>query len=456
MPVKTLQIHIGGVGYGDVVAHLISGKCGSVAAFGDGNTQFCSLIVGVELDDLSGVFQRHIKHLGRDLPIGGSGHLTDLIAGQRQGLAGRHTTGIGGDIVHDLAAAGIDDLIDSALERSAGGGACDLVVLAGILVNLDLACDGLVLPFDLHGPACTDIDCLHLGVHIVALIFQLADVVAAGLGEAGDIYPAVLVRFILADGGLVAVIEQEGDAVDALAGVAVDLMDQNTGQALVLNGESGSFAVLHLEVVGRTIQLKAICTLDLNSVVVAILQRQEGAAIFIGGHGIHKAVIRAADLELHIGDAFGLLIGIDLDDLNAADGIVVEIQALRVVGVHNHGLAAGLLMDGVARDALHLSHHDGAGDAGNLDLAVFIGPVQTVGGKLSAICINHTTISIGDLELNAFQRLLGHGILLVDDETALGLVAELQSDRLTGLDAGSLRRIIQNVGIVLGTGFLDN
>ena len=113
-------------------------------------------------------------------------------------------------------------------------------------------------------------------------------------------------------------------------------------------------------------------------------------------------------------------------------------------------------MDGVARDALHLSRHDGAGDAGNLDLAVFIGPVQTVGGKLSAICINHTTISIGDLELNAFQRLLGHGILLVDDETALGLVAELQSDRLTGLDAGSLRRIIQNVGIVLGTGFLDN
>ena len=67
-----------------------------------------------------------------------------------------------------------------------------------------------------------------------------------------DRYPAVLVRFILADGGLVAVIEQEGDAVDALAGVAVDLMDQNTGQALVLNGESGSFAVLHLEVVGRT------------------------------------------------------------------------------------------------------------------------------------------------------------------------------------------------------------
>ena len=207
---------------------------------------------------------------------------------------------------------------------------------------------------------------------------------------------------------------------------------------------------------GRTIQLKAICTLDLNSVVVAILQRQECTAGLVGGHGIHKAIVRTADLELHIGDALGLLVCIDLDDLHSADGIVVEIQRLRVIGVHHNSLAAGFLVDGVARDALHLSRHDGAGDAGNLDLAVFICPVQTVGGKLSAICINHTTISIGDLELNAFQRLLGHGILLVDDETALGLVAELQSDRLTGLDAGSLRRIIQNVGIVLGTGFLDN
>ena len=50
----------------------------------------------------------------------------------------------------------------------------------------------------------------------------------------------------------------------------------------------------------------------------------------------------------------------------------------------------------------------------------------------------------------------GHAIREVAEHAALGLVAELQSDRLTGLDAGSLRRIIQNLGIVLGTGFLDN
>lgn len=142
---------------------------------------------------------------------------------------------------------------------------------------------------------------------------------------------------------------------------------------------------------------------------------------------IHKAVIRTADLELHIGDALGLLIGIDLDDLNAADGIVVEIQALRVVGVHNHSLGAGLLMDGVARDTLHLRHDDGAGDPIDLDDALLVGPVQPVGGELTAIGINHTTVSVGDLELDTLQRGLRYGILLVDDETAERLVEELQN-----------------------------
>ena len=34
-------------------------------------------------------------------------------------------------------------------------------------------------------------------------------------------------------------------------------------------------------------------------------------------------MVRTADLELHIGDALGLLVCIDLDDLHSADGIVV-------------------------------------------------------------------------------------------------------------------------------------
>ncbi len=120
MPEETLQIHIGGVGNGDVVSHLISGQHRSVAALCDGNAQFSRLIIGGELNDLTGILQSYIKHLGGYLPIGGRGNLTNLIAGQRQGLTGSYAAGIGGNVVYNLAAAGIDDLIDSALQGVPG------------------------------------------------------------------------------------------------------------------------------------------------------------------------------------------------------------------------------------------------------------------------------------------------------------------------------------------------
>lgn len=80
-----------------------------------------------------------------------AGHFDDLIPAQRQGLGSGHVPGVRGDVVHHFAAAGLADLIHSALERSAGGCAGDLVVLSGELVDLELACDGHVLPGDLNG-----------------------------------------------------------------------------------------------------------------------------------------------------------------------------------------------------------------------------------------------------------------------------------------------------------------
>ena len=445
VPVEGLQRHIAGVRHRNVITHLAAGHDLGIAPLGDGHAQRRGLVVGGELDDLACVFQRHVMDGGIELPVRGSLDFTNLVASQGQGFTGGHPTGIGSDVIHDFAAAGIDDLKDRTCQRRAGCSARDLVILGSILVNLDLAGDGFVLPFDFDSLASSDIDRLHLGVHIVALILQFTNIVAAGLGQASDIHPAVLVRFILADGVLITVVEQEGHAIDALARGAVDLMDQNAGQGLILNGERGGLAVLHLEIMRRVVQFKSIRTFDFNGIVVAIFQREEGTAIFIGGHRIHKAVIRTTDLELHIGDALGLFVGIDFDDLNAADGIIVEIQALRVVGVHNHSLGAGLLMDGVARDTLHLRHDDGAGDPIDLDDALLVGPVQPVGGELTAIGINHTTVSVGDLELDTLQRGLRYGILLVDDETAERLVEELQNIGLVVLDLNGLGCIVQQV-----------
>ena len=106
-----------------------------------------------------------------ELPIGRRCDLTDLIAGQRQRLAGRNAPGVRRDVVHHLAAAGIDDLINSALERGACGGAGDLVILRRVLVNLDLARDSGIFPFDLHGLARRDIDGLN-GLLICSLKYR--------------------------------------------------------------------------------------------------------------------------------------------------------------------------------------------------------------------------------------------------------------------------------------------
>jgi len=150
-----------------------------------------------------------------------------------------------------------------------------------------------------------------------------------------------------------------------------------------------------------------------------------------------------------------VVILVDLDDLHAANRRVVEVKRLCVIGIDYHGLRAGVFVDGVAGDRLYLRHHHGSGNAGEGDLALLIRPVQAGGGQRAALSIYIGTVGIDDFELNALQRLLCDGILLDDDEVALGLVAELYRDNFIGLDLDGLRRIVENVAH-LRTGFLDD
>ena len=84
------------------------------------------------------------------------------------------------------------------------------VVLSGGLGHLDLAGDGSILP--LHGGrlACGDIDRLHLGVHQIALVLQLFEVIPSGGGQVLDINVTRIIRGVLPDGLVAAVVEQEG------------------------------------------------------------------------------------------------------------------------------------------------------------------------------------------------------------------------------------------------------
>ena len=150
-----------------------------------------------------------------------------------------------------------------------------------------------------------------------------------------------------------------------------------------------------------------------------------------------------------------MVILVDLDDLHAANRRVVKVESLCIVGVDNHGLRAGILVDGIAGDRFHLRRYYGAGDAGNGDFTCLIRPVQAGGGKRAALGIYIRAICVGDLKLDTFQRLLCNGVLLYDDEIALGLIPKFKRGDFVGFDLDGLRGIVKNVPR-LRTGFLDD
>ena len=80
-----------------------------------------------------------------------------------------------------------------------------------------------------------------------------------------------------------------------------------------------------------------------------------------------------------------------------------------------------------------------------LDRAVF--DPERAYDKLAAIGVNHTAISVGDFELNTFQRCLCHGVQLMNDEATQRLVEELQHIGLVALDLNSLGCIVQEITV---------
>ena len=131
----------------------------------------------------------------------------------------------GADGVHQIARL-IPDLKHSALQQCAGGQAVGGVVVRGLLGDLNLCGDGCVLPLNEGSLARLDIHRFHLGVGDVPLVLQLPQVVAPTVCQILNIDVAGIVRGVLSDGLVGAVIEQEADAVDALSGDSVRLDGQ--------------------------------------------------------------------------------------------------------------------------------------------------------------------------------------------------------------------------------------
>ena len=225
-------------------------------------------------------------------------------------------------------------------------------------------------------------------------------------------------------------------------------MEQDAGDSLVGHRLGRGLAILHGKINGRVIKLVSLACLSLHGVIAVTCQGHIHAAIRPGGDGAHQSAIAdTADLEGGVGDALSFVRRIDLDKLHAANGGVVKIQGLRIVGVDYNGLGAGIFVDGVTVDGFFLRYHQRTGDALENDLPVFIGIVQTVGADFPVFVGDELAGSRSDLEGDSRQRLLRHSVQLVDNKRALTLVPEGQILHRPCLDENVLGCAVQHESI---------
>ena len=314
---------------------------------------------------------------------------------------------------------------------------------------MELTGDGRILPFDFCGFAGLYIHGLFLRVGNISLIFQFTQIKTAS-GQVFKTDITAVIACFLRNGIISAVVENEGNAVDALAGGAVDLVNEDTRNSFVSHRLGCGSSIHNSEIDGGIIKLVSLACLSLHGVIAVTCQGHIQAAVRSGGDGVHQtAIADTADLEGGVGDTLGFVRRIHFHQLQPTDGSIIKIEGLRVIGVDHHGLRAGLLIDGVTGDGFFLCYHQCAGDALENDLPVFIGVVQTVGADFSVFVGDELAGSRSDFEGNALQRRLAvQRGQLVDDERALSLIPEGHAlGRLALVDLNALRCPVQHESI---------
>ena len=383
--------------------------------------------------------------------------LPDGIAGEGELFGHGQPPAVRADGVYHVPSL-VRDLKHGPLQQRPGGQAGGGVVVGGPLDNLDLAGDGGILPFDFSHFPRLDIDGFQFGVREIALVLQLPEIVAAALGQAVNVDMAPLVAYILPDGGMPGVIQQEMDAGNTASVRRRNLANEYPGEGRIGHGLAGGFSILHCEIDGGVIQLEAFGTLGFHGVVIAALQGQIHPSAPPGGHGVHQGVIAgAADFKGDAGKPLCLVRRTDLYELHAAHSVVVKTKGLRVVGVDGDGLALAVRVNGVPLHTLQFSRNDGAGDPGQGDFTRGVGVVEAVAGQGAPSSVHILAVGVFDLELDALQgdRLGAVPSPLLNHQIPQGLIAELHSDGLALLDLDGLGCIVQQVA-VLGPGLPDD
>ena len=163
-PVKGRERHGGGVGdAGNGVADRLSGHDLRVAAFLDGNAGCEAFIQHLKVDDLPLTFEVCVQHGGVDGVVVGRFHFLDGVAGQGEQLGNGAASAVALDGIDNISGL-VVNLKYRALQQRTGGKAVDWIVIRGLLHDLDLPANSLILPCDLAGRAVLHINGFQLGV----------------------------------------------------------------------------------------------------------------------------------------------------------------------------------------------------------------------------------------------------------------------------------------------------
>ena len=257
---------------------------------------------------------------------------------------------------------------------------------------MDLSHRGRVLPCDRRSAAVFHIEGFDCGIqHITVRRLDFPHQVLSVRQRLVDVDIAVLVGGVLADGIALAVRNEEGHAVNALAGHAVDLVDEYGAGLRVFNGQRGRPTSLYLEIVGRTVQQIALCGFDLGGGVPAVRKlRERDNAVAVGGVGADALAVHLGDLKLHTLDALAA-VRVHLDDLATADRRVGKGQCLRVVSVNLDGLRGAV--QHITVRCFDLRYHISIRfEVHQLDLAVAVRGVNAVGSDRAAVVSDKRTI----------------------------------------------------------------
>ena len=309
------------------------------------------------------------------------------------------------------------------------------------------------------------------GVHRDGLrLRRLVDHIAGGglrlLGDNGPYHAgnpdfSLVIRGVEAVAGEVAVVVVHKAAAcisqlelrpgDKCAGNLVLLLDHQCPSPFVPERELLDAARLDLDVLGCTVQHKALHGLDFpgDDYGAGFNAGQDDLAGFVG---VVEAVVRPDSgpgsvyhPEGHAGKRLVLGALDKLPNNQGRGGGIVEIDGLRVVGIHHNGLGPGVGVDAVAGDRLQLRYYHCPGNAGEDDLSVAVRVVDAIRGNLPVFVVNHLPVGVLDLELHALQGGVVCETQFIDDKVSKGLVEHLQGIGLVVLDLHGVGRIVKEV-----------